>query len=124
MAKGKKKQTAGAAVAVPVEPTYDLVSLFACLRIVFPLSQPAPQQPLSAEPLLHPLFVLVSFQVECVSLLEAVVQLLPSCPSSELFNEIVKQVCLLPVCVTASQQVYEPELPNRCVTVLPGQLPL
>lgn len=63
----------------------------ACQRIVFPLSQPAPQQPQSAcragsESNLYPRFVLVSFQVECASLLEALVQLLPLSPSGELFN--------------------------------------
>ncbi|KAM7421480.1 hypothetical protein PAMA_015561 [Pampus argenteus] len=68
----------------------------ACRRIVFPFSQPAPLQPQSAcrtgsEPVLHPVFVLVSFQVECVSLLEALIQSLLSNPRSELFNQIEEE---------------------------------
>lgn len=88
MLRVKTKQTAGAASAA-AELTDTL--FLRCLPDCVSLSQPALQQPQSAcragsESNLYPLFVLVSFQVECASLLEALVQLLPLCPSGELFS--------------------------------------
>lgn len=108
MVKRKTKQTAGAAAAEPTDPA--LISLLpACLparRIVVPLNQPAPRQPLTAcrtgpEPILRLSFS-PPLEVECDSLQEALVQLLRLCPSSELFKQIVKEVSLFCVSMLLS----------------------
>lgn len=110
MVKRKTKQTAGAAAAEPTESTLlFLCCLPACLparRIVVPLNQPAPRQPLTAcrtgpEPILRLSFS-PPLEVECDSLQEALVQLLRLCPSSELFKQIVKEVSLFCVSMLLS----------------------
>lgn len=97
MVRGKTRRTAGAAAGVAIEQTDALLSLLPAGGLFSLEASRLSHQESGPEPSLHPLFVPVPSQLECVCLPEAPVQLLPSHPSSELFNNIVKQVSLLSV---------------------------